>query len=76
MVVNYKKMWILCAEREISQGELRKKANISSATLTKLKKNQEVALSVLMKIADVLECNAGDIMDFVTDEKISSEGEP
>lgn len=68
MVVNYKKMWVLCAEKEISPGDLRKKANISSATLTKLKKNQEVALSVLLKIAEVLECNAGDILDFVNND--------
>lgn len=68
MKVNYKKLWILCAERDISKVELRKSAGISSATFTKLRKNQEVALSVLLKIADVLNCNAGDLMDFVKDE--------
>ncbi|MBS5549064.1 MAG: helix-turn-helix transcriptional regulator [Oscillospiraceae bacterium] len=68
MVVNYKKLWVMCAEKELSPGNLRKKANISSATLTKLKKNQEVALSVLLKIAEVLGCNAGDILDFVDDD--------
>ena len=67
MVVNYKKLWVMCAEKELSPGNL-KKANISSATLTKLKKNQEVALSVLLKIAEVLGCNAGDILDFVDDD--------
>lgn len=65
MKVSYRKLWIMCAEREITQSELRKKTGISSATFTKLRKNQEVALSVLLKIADVLECNAGDMMDFV-----------
>ena len=65
MKVSYRKPWIMCAEREITQSELRKKAGISSATFTKLRKNQEVALSVLLKIADVLDCNAGDMMDFV-----------
>ena len=33
-----------------------------------MRRNQEVALSVLLKIADVLECNAGDMMDFIKDE--------
>ncbi len=68
MKVSYKKLWIMCAEREISKGELRKRAGVSSATFTKMRRNQEVALSVLLKIADVLECNAGDMMDFIKDE--------
>lgn len=69
MKVSYKKLWVLCAEKEISKGDLRKRAGVSSATFTKLRKNQEVALSVLLKIADVLECNAGDMMDFVKDNE-------
>lgn len=68
MKVSYRKLWIMCAEREISKSELRKKAGVSSATFTKLRKNQEVAISVLMKIADVLDCNAGDMMDFIKDD--------
>ncbi len=44
--------------------------NISPTTFTKLRRNQEVALSVLLKIADVLDCGAGEMMSFVkcTDE--------
>ena len=65
MEINYKKMWVLCAEREMNQAELRKKAVISPATFTKLRKNQEVSISVLLRIAEVLDCNIGDIADFV-----------
>lgn len=72
MKVNYKKLWVLCAEAEISKAELRKRAGLSSATFTKLRKNQEVNLSVLLKIAEVMQCNAGDMMDFVPDDKIVS----
>ena len=67
MRVSYKKLWVLLAERELSKMELRKLAGISPATFTKLGKNQEVALSVLLKIADVLDCDAGDIMTFIKD---------
>lgn len=73
MKVSYRKLWMLCVEREISQAELRKKAGLAPATFTKLKKNQEVNLSVLLKIAGVLNCNAGDIMDFIPDEQALSE---
>ena len=68
MKVNYKKLWVLCAEQEVSKAELRKRAGVAPATFTKLRKNQEVNLSVLLRIAEVLNCNAGDMMDFVPDE--------
>ena len=71
MKVNFKKLWVLCAEREMSKAELRKKAGLSSDTFTRLRKNEEVNLSVILKIADVLDCNAGDMMDFVK-EKVTS----
>lgn len=70
MKVSYKKLWVLCAEREISKAELRKRAGLSSATFTKLRKNQEVTLSVMLKIAEVMQCNAGDMMDFLPDDKV------
>lgn len=70
MKVSYKKLWVLCAEKEISKAELRKRAGLSSATFTKLRKNQEVTLSVMLKIAEVMQCNAGDMMDFLPDDKV------
>ena len=74
MKVNFKKLWVLCAEREMSEAELRKKAGLSSDTFTRLRKNEEVNLSVILKIADVLDCNAGDMMDFVK-EKVTSQND-
>lgn len=68
MKVSYKKLWILLAHREMSKAELRKQAGIAPATFTKLRRNQEVALSVLLKIADVLDCDVGDMMSFVKDD--------
>lgn len=72
MKVSYKKLWVMCAEREMSKAELRKQAGLSSATFTKLRKNQEVTLGVMLKIAEVMQCNAGDMMDFLPDDKVIS----
>jgi len=66
--VSYKKLWILLAHREMSKAELRKLAGLAPATFTKLRRNQEVALSVLLKIAEVLDCDVGDMMNFVKDD--------
>ena len=68
MKVNYKKLWILLAYREMSKSELRKQAGIAPATFTKHRRNQEVALSVLIKIAKVLDCDVSDMMSFVKDD--------
>ena len=75
MKVSYKKMWVLCAEKEMSKAELRRRAGLSSATFTKRRKNQEVTIAVMLKLADVLDCNAGDMMDFIKDD-IVVEHEP
>lgn len=73
MKISYRKLWVLCAEKEISQVALRKQAGLAPATFTKLRKNQEVNLSVLLRIADVLNCNAGDMMDFIPNDQYLTE---
>ena len=65
MTISYKKLWIMLAECEMSKAELRRQAGLSPATLTKLRRNQSVSMEVLMKIAEVMDCNIGDMMDFV-----------
>ena len=65
MTISYKKLWIMLAEREMSKAELRRLAGLSPAPLTKLRRNQSVSMEVLMKIAEVMDCNIGDMMDFV-----------
>ena len=69
MAVSYKKLWVLLAEKEISQVAFRKDLNIATGTMTKLRKNEEVALSVLLRICDYLNCNIGDICDAIKEEK-------
>lgn len=65
MRMSYKKLWILLVERDITPVELRKDLNIATGTMTKIRKNEEVALSVLLRICEYLDCNIGDICDAV-----------
>lgn len=65
MSVDYKKLWILLIEKGISKPQLRKMANLSPATLTKLNKNEYVSMEMLVRICEALECNIGDIVDIV-----------
>ena len=65
MQITYKKLWIMLIEREISPATLRKDLNIATGTMTKMRRNEEVALSVLLRICEYLDCNIGDICDAV-----------
>ncbi len=65
MRISYKKLWIQLIEKDISQAMLRKELNIATGTMTKLRRNEEVALSVLLRICEYLSCNIGDICDAV-----------
>lgn len=65
MKISYKKLWIRLIEKEISPAMLRKDLNIATGTMTKLRKNEDVALSVLLRICEYLNCNIGDICDAV-----------
>lgn len=65
MKISYKKLWILLIEKDITPAALRKDLNIATGTMTKLRKNEDVAISVLLRICDYLDCNIGDICDAV-----------
>ena len=65
MKISYKKLWILLIEKDISPATLRKELNIATGTMTKMRKNEEVALSVLLRICEYLDCNIGDICEAV-----------
>lgn len=73
MKVSYRKLWRLCIDRRITHSELRKRTGLASATFTKLRKDQTVNLSVLLRIADVLNCDAGDLMEFLPDDELTTD---
>ncbi len=67
MAFCYKKLWKVLIDRDMTRADLRKATGISSATLARLSKGEDVRTSVLLRICAALECNVGDIMDAVLD---------
>ena len=63
MPVSYKKLWKLLIDRDIKKKELRELAGISSSSITKLGRNENVNTEVLIKICTALHCDIGDIME-------------
>lgn len=69
MALSYNKLWKLLIDKNIKKLELRDMANISNNILAKLGKNEPVAMTVLEKICSVLNCNIGDIVDYIPDQE-------
>lgn len=70
MKISYKKLWMLLIEKEISKPTFRKELKLSTGTMSKLNKGEEVALSVLLRICDYLDCDIGDICEAVRVDKV------
>jgi hypothetical protein len=67
MGMSYNKLWKLLIDKKMKKSDLRKRAGISSSSLAKLTKDENVTTEVLGKICQELQCDIADIMEFVPD---------
>lgn len=65
MQVSYKNLWKTLIDMDISKGELRERAGISTSTLAKLGRNENVTVETLLHICDALNCDISKIVQFV-----------
>ena len=65
MAVSYNRLWKLLIDRKMTQSNLRKAADISPNTMTKLRRDEFVAMPILNRICDVLNVDFADIMEHV-----------
>lgn len=69
MAFSYNNLWKLLIDKNMNKTDLRTSIGITPATLARLSKNQNVSMDVLGKICHELECNIGDIVEYVDDTK-------
>jgi DNA-binding Xre family transcriptional regulator len=69
MATSYNKLWKLLVDKKMSKADLRKASGVSPNTMTKLRRDEPVMLSVLDKICKTLDVNYGDIVDYIADEE-------
>ena len=74
MAISYKKLWKLLIDKDMTAVDLRLATGIAPNTMTKLRRDEEVSLSVLVKICTALNANIGDIMDLIPEEKAKNGG--
>jgi len=65
MQTSYKKLWKLLIDRDMLKKDLAEKAGISSTSIAKLSKNENVNTEILRKICTALQCDISDIMEMV-----------
>ena len=72
MAPSYNRMWKLLVDKKMSKADLRKAADIAPNTMTKLRRDETVNLAILGRICETLDCDFGDIMEYVKESKNSS----
>lgn len=75
MDISYKKLWHLLIDRDMKKRELLRLANISTATLAKLNRGENVNTDILVRICRALNCSLEDIMELLpeSNEKVTGE---
>lgn len=60
---SYNKLWKLLIDRSMTKSDLRKAIGISSSTMAKMGKGENVSLDVIDKICNLLNCKVEDILE-------------
>ena len=68
MHISYKKLWKLLIDRDMRKKDLCEISGISSSSMAKLGKNENINTSILVRICEALQCDTSDIMEIVKDE--------
>ena len=69
MKVSYNKLWKILIDKKMKKMDLKDLIGMGSATMAQLGKDELVSMDVIMRICDMLECDVGDIMEMIPDER-------
>ena len=64
MAVNYKKLWKILIDKDMTKYDLHIVSGISTSTISKMSNEKYVSLEVLERICNVLDCEIGEIVEF------------
>ena len=61
--INYKPLWKMLIDRDITKTQLREKTSIARSTMVKMVNNEYVAMDILVRICIALDCGMDDIVE-------------
>ena len=67
-MLTFAKLWVLLSKKGLKKTDLLEV--ISAPTLAKLSKNENVNSSMIEKLCEFLQCQPGDIMEYVNEDKL------
>jgi len=72
MGIGYRPLWVQLAQKSMKKTDLYTFANLSSLTVAKLSKNQSVDGKVLERICAALQCQPGDVIEYISEKMINN----
>lgn len=69
-MISYEKLWSTMKERGVTQYALIKKYGVSPGQITRLKRNESVSMHTIEMFCKILNCDVGNIMQYIPDETI------
>ena len=66
--ISYKKLWKLLIDKNLKKKDLQKMAGISSSSIAKLGRNENINTEIINKICNALDCDTCDIMEMESEE--------
>lgn len=73
MHISYNKLWKLLIDKNMNKQALREASGISSASIAKLGKGDNITTEVLLRICEALDCDISDIMEVVKDAPVQQQ---
>ena len=65
MRISYNKLWKMLIDKGMKKSDLREKSGISSASLAKLGKGENITTDVLLRICEVMDCRIEDFLETI-----------
>lgn len=69
MGISYNKLWKLLIDKGMNKKDLKVASGVSTTSIAKLGKGENITTDVLLKICRALKCDVSDIMEVTPDEK-------
>ena len=70
--IRYNKLWKLLVDKKMSKCDLRKAIGVAPNTLTKLRRDEEVSMTILIRICEHLDCDIGDIVSLENVDELTT----
>ena len=67
MRISYNKLWKMLIDKNMKKSDLKEKAGISSASIAKLGKGDNITTDILLRICEIMDCRIEDILETVRD---------